>query len=250
MASSARRQCARKTTAALLLLLTALLLSAIVNVDAQTAVKIACVGDSHTEDGKWRGMLTETFARERIAAQFVGGAVDNSAYRLAHESYFGAPVGAFLDAFPAAWPGAGGVYTHRTGKKSPLWPPGVQTSIATTQPDIITLLLGANDCIFKMPIESSWQAYERLITRLYTDSPTSSLILVTVPPLVDNCSTCVWGSLAVAQVVAWNTRVKGLYADLKAAGRKIFLCDLYPSLSVALLPAAGFWVQAEYVHIS
>ena len=179
---------------------------------AQSPVRIMPLGDSITAGpGCWRAFL---WGQLRTAGytniDFVGGVSDGGgcnpgfAYDFDHEGHSGFSITGIAD-----------------GNQLPPW-------LSAARPDIIVMHLGTNDMWGGwIPLETKVTALTRLIGQMRAQNPNIRIVASQIIPMnPSGCTTC------MSDVVAFNSAVATLAANLTTAQSPIFVVDQWTGFDV------------------
>ncbi|MBN1763952.1 MAG: hypothetical protein JW860_01740 [Sedimentisphaerales bacterium] len=97
--------------------------------------------------------------------------------------------------------------------------------MAATDPDVILLMIGTNDCGIGYDIPNVHVRLDALVERIFTNKPTVRLLLATVVPSSDPPTE--------ANVVILNAQIPAIVTNHQALGRNIQLVPMYDALNAS-----------------
>jgi lysophospholipase L1-like esterase len=170
-------------------------------------VKIMPLGDSithgwNTFPGGYRDRLENLLTVNNIAFDFVGTADDNGPATLSDKDHQGHP-GWRIDEISAQ----------------------VDSWLQSEMPDIVQLLIGANDVLQEFDLANAPSRLSALVDQITTALPNAHLIVATIPPH----SRTYYNNLALD----YNATIEGMVADKVAQGKNVSFVDMYSQMTVA-----------------
>jgi lysophospholipase L1-like esterase len=174
-------------------------------------VKIMPVGDSITEgkytQGGYRKTLYQMLKDNGYSVTFVGkedngDPANDTGFSTGmenpnHEGYGSARIGMLLN---------GGTTEKHTALP-------IKTSLANNHPDVVLVLLGANDIFGITPTDRMRQTMERLVSTIFEQNPNTIVVLASIPPIAKI-------EARNADVNAYNAVVPGIVAKERLSTTK------------------------------
>jgi len=132
--------------------------------------------------------------------------------------------------------------THNGGS----WLTGTSSRPAI-HPDIVLLMAGTNDLgMFERGAQETLEAYDRLLEKIFTLRPKTTVICATLAPYNGPMKSGPRDySKREAKQLEFNAGLPALVAKHKAAGRRVFLCDMRQKFPAS---SAGALLTNDGVH--
>jgi lysophospholipase L1-like esterase len=126
----------------------------------------------------------------------------------------------------------------------------VLSSLLSTQPDTVLLMLGTNDIMQAVPIATAAMNLGNIIEQINGTLPACRIYVATIPPV---SGTVNWNGQTPAQMNAnansYNTLVRGLVQQHAALGRKVTLVDMNALITLEDPdPLKNFFQPGDGIH--
>ena len=209
------------------------------NYSTNHPVKIMAIGDSITDDcitnGAWRLFLQPLLDNSGYPFNFVGRVASIAAppgfTKTRHEGYCGAVI---------AQPGVETTTVHRYDGTNVYLEYIVPDALFTNTPDIILLLIGANDIgRGRDPGQVAFTDMSNLLNIIFSKDPNVNVICAKITSL-DNAT--LGYNAHSTNVFTYNANLQALVNQRRALGQNVFLSDMFSVVN----PATMF--NADHLH--